>query len=382
MTGLYVVQTIASLAARNGGPPRTITALSEAEARAGARVTLITAANAAHEPEIHPDPALVRVRRTTGSWRGHDAPLAAAGTIDIIHDNGLWLPCNFAVAAAARRRRVPYVVSPHGMLAPWALAWHRGRKIIAWQAYQRRVLGQSAGLLATAEAERADIRARIKRKPIAVIANGVTLPLVLPGRSARDAHQPRTLLFLSRLHPVKNLAGLIDAWAIIAADPRFADWTLRIAGPDEAGHRADIAAHVERSGLSLRVRIEAAIAEAGKADAFAAADLFVLPSYTENFGIVVAEALAHGVPVVTSHGTPWGDVVAQGCGWWVPADAASLASALAAAMALTPGARRAMGQRGQAWVANNFGWDRIAAQSLRFYEWLIHGGAVPDFVDV
>lgn len=383
---LHVIQTVDSIAERHGGPTRTIRDLCEALGRAGARVTLI-AGNDPAGPDrlLSPDPALVETMLVPHHGR---LPLprpdlataiaCLAGPNAILHDNGLWNPANLVATATARKLRLPYVVSPHGMLAPWALAWRRQRKAVAWIAYQRRLLASCAGLVATAPAESADIRARVPARPIATIPNGVAIPAQYPDRGERDPDQERTLLFLSRLHPVKNLPGLLAAWARLAADPRFSRWHLRIAGPDEGGHRADIAALA--AGLP-RVSIEPAIAESAKAAAFAAADLFILPSFTENFGIVVAEALAHGVPVIASTGTPWQALMTDRCGWHVAPDPASLFLALEAAMALAPAERRAMGVRGHKLVARDLGWDKIAQRTLAFYTWLLAGGSRPEFVD-
>ncbi|TRW14880.1 glycosyltransferase [Glacieibacterium frigidum] len=386
---MHVVQTIGSLAERSGGPARTVTSLSEALSREGVAVTLAAGTSASDDALILPDAALVTTCKVAGRRRfgltGYDFTPAVRAALGgrpgepaLLHDNGIWSPANMAACGAARRLGLRYVVSPHGMLEPWAMAWHRNRKRVAWLLYQHRLLVRSAGLLATAEQERVAIRALFPRTPIAVIANGVDMPVTLVEAPPRTA---RTLLFMSRLHPKKNLAGLVDAWARIAADRAFDDWTLRIAGPDEGGHAAVIAARVARLGLAARVVLSGPIADADKAAAFAAADLFVLPSFSENFGIVVAEALAHGVPVVATVGTPWSELPVRGCGWWPTPDTDALTATLREALALPAAARADMGARGRAWVAAAFGWPAIAAQTAAFYEWTLHGGTRPDFVD-
>ena len=375
MTRLHVVQTVASLSEAAGGPTRTIGALCEALARGGATVDIVAGSG-----DLLPDPALVTTRFAHPSGIGAALGAARAAYPDhapILHDNGLWGRANIAASRAALAANLPYVVSAHGMLAPWALAHRSLKKRVAWGAYERRRLAGAHGLLATAEAERADIRRAVSRVPIATIPGGVDVPGVLPARPAG----PPTLLFMSRIHPVKNLIALLDAWAVLSAQPRFGAWRLRIVGPDEGGHLATVRAHAERLGVS-RVDFAGPVADADKSSAYAAADLFVLPSLTENFGVVVAEALAHGLPVVTTHGAPWAGVRDHGCGWWVAPDAAALADALGDAMARAPQDRAAMGARGRAWVARDFGWDGIAARTAAFYTWLLHGGQRPDFVDV
>ena len=378
------------MAERHGGPPRTIGALSEGLARHGVHVRLLTGDDPARgDVLLLPDAALVRTellpvtrRLGVGVYPGFAPAIRAEALagVTILHDNGIWSPANLAITRAAWAAGLPYVISPHGMLEPWALRYHKGRKAVAWRLYQHRALARSAGLLATAEPEYAALRALGLRAPVAVIANGVVVPPA--PRATPTPGNRRTLLFLSRLHPKKNLIGLLDAWRIICSDTQFDGWTLRIAGPDEGGHRADVGAHIARLGLTARVVVAGAIAEADKADAFAAADLFVLPSFSENFGIVVTEALAHGVPVITTHGTPWAELPKRGCGWWVAPTPVALAGALGEAMSLDAAARTAMGAAGRDYVGAAFGWDRIAANTLGFYEWLLHGGCRPDYVDV
>ncbi len=368
---LHIIHSVDSIAARHGGPTRAIRDLAEALARGGARVTLVTGDGAGDDGLLRPDPALVTTLHAPG-WRGLGGALAARlppellATADIVHDHGLWKPWNLGAATAAGRAGVPLVVSPHGMLAPWALAWRRQRKALAWALYQRRLLGGAAALLATAPAEAGDIRARLPRATIAVVPNGVALPAV-----AAVAARPPVILFLGRLHPVKNLPGLLAAWAQVA--PCFPGWRLRLVGPEEAGHRVQLAAEAARLGVTARLDIEAAIPDSQKAAAFAAASLFVLPSFSENFGVVAAEALAAGLPVIASTGTPWSALAREGAGWHVAPDPAGLAAALAEAMTLPAAARAAMGARGQALAARDFGWDRIAARLLAVYEWLDAG---------
>ncbi|MFZ4689633.1 MAG: glycosyltransferase [Polymorphobacter sp.] len=394
MTALRVIQTIPDISIDNGGPSRVVRSLSEALARGGAD-TLLLAGDRGHAEQrlLRPDPALVTTQLVPISRRagvpvyGFAAPIAAAHRPGrtIVHDNGIWHPGNMAATGAAARQGIPFVISPHGMLEPWALAHKPWRKRIAWAAYQQRLLTAAAGLHATAAPELASIRARLPGPPVAVIANGVAMPATLPDRAALAGRNSRRVLAMSRLHPVKNLPGLVAAWAHIAADPAFDDWTLVIRGPDEAGHEAVVAAAIAAAGLQGRIELGGAVAEADKPALFAAADLFILPSFSENFGITVAEALAQGVPVIASHGTPWQSLPAQRCGWHVAADPASLAAALQQAMRLDPAARAELGCRGHAYAQATFGWGRIGAQMARFYEWLLHGrqrgDAAPDFVD-
>lgn len=379
---LRILQSVDSLAAQHGGPSRSIVQLSEALARRGTDVTLITRQEPHGTTLVTPDKALARLSLVSGLRdrqqeiaRHLDAPGPA-----LLHDNGLWLPSNWIAARTARRLGRPYVISPHGALTPWALAWHPWRKRLALALFQHRLLAQASGLIASAEPERAGIRRLVQRPPIAVIANGIALPDTIPEHDFAP-ESPRTLLFLSRLHPVKNLPSLISAWARLLPRPEFRNWQLVIAGPEEVGHRAELDRQVESLGPAPRISFAGPVPDERKSAVYASADLFILPSNSENFGLVVAEALAHGRPVITTTGTPWSDLPALGAGWWTAPTAEALADAMAEAMALPAEARAAMGRRGAAMVASRYGWPQIAGQTLAFYQWLVSGGPKPPFVD-
>ncbi|HQC73212.1 MAG TPA: glycosyltransferase, partial [Candidatus Competibacteraceae bacterium] len=205
---------------------------------------------------------------------------------DILHDHGLWLPSNHYAAEAARQYRIPLMIQPRGMLEPWAIQHKGGKKRLALALYQRRDLATARVLVATAEQEYVNLRALGLRQPIAIIPNGVPLPdsdAVL-ARPPRPAGAPRTVLFLGRVYPVKGLLNLIDAWARV----RPTGWRLQIAGPDEAGHLVEVLARARQAGASEAVDYVGAVDGAAKSALYRSADLFVLPSFTENFGVVVA----------------------------------------------------------------------------------------------
>ena len=366
---IRVVHTTASLHARNGGPPRTISALAEGLGDAGLDVSVVAYDDG--EPSVRPDARAARtllVERAGGAQAFGQA--IADATPEIVHDHGLWLPTNHAAAQAARRLGAPLVATTRGMLEPWARRQGRIKKALAWRAYQRRNLEGAAVLHATAESEAQSIRDAGLRVPVAVVPNGVVVPpdVLLP---TRTSGAPRRALFLSRVHPKKGLPMLLDAWAAVQPG----GWELVIVGPDDVGHRADLEAQAQRLGLP-EVSFQGTVADEAKWDLYRSADLFVLPTYSENFGVVVAEALAAGVPVVTTIGAPWADLETHACGWWVAPETRSIAEALRAATAASDAERAAMGARGRALVARAYGWPGIAARMAEVYDWVL--GRRPD----
>jgi len=187
----------------------------------------------------------------------------------------------------------------------------------------------------------------------------------------------RKVLFLGRVYPVKGLLNLINAWARIRID----GWCLQIAGPDQDGHLAEVLKLVQQIGLKDSVQYIGAVDLDAKNQLFQSADLFVLPSFTENFGLVIAEALAHGLPVIATHGAPWRDLETYKCGWWIEVGVEPLAAALSAAMALSDVERQAMGGRGRDYV-QRYEWRGIATQTVEVYRWILGYGSRPDFVQL
>jgi glycosyltransferase involved in cell wall biosynthesis len=260
------------------------------------------------------------------------------------------------------------------MLAPWALHHRRWKKRIAWWLYQRRILAGAALLHATSMAERRDIRAAGLRNPIAVIPNAVDIPASLPERKRVSPN--RRVLFLGRLHPVKGLDNLLEAWANV----RPVDWELTLAGPDEEGYRAKLEAIIGQRGLANDVRFVGSVEGEDKWKLYRSADLFVLPTKSENFGIAIAEALACGLPVITTKGAPWQELLTHRCGWWTEIGVEPLAHALREATTLTEAQRREMGERGRQLVEQKYTWPAAAGKMLAVYEWMLGRKEEPDFV--
>lgn len=200
------------------------------------------------------------------------------------------------------------------MLEPWALE-HRGwRKRLALGLYQRADLDTAALLFATADQEAENIRSLGFRQPIAIVPNGVEMGLLGTCVSTKmKVHESdiRTVLFLSRIHPKKGLLNLIK----VGADCVPPNWRLCLAGPDEGGHLAEVLRLVRNSHLEEVVSTTLGRLKGRRVALFFSSDLFVLPTFSENFGVVVVEALAHGVPVITTRGAPWSGLVSRECGW-------------------------------------------------------------------
>ncbi len=296
------------------------------------------------------------------------------GSMDICHQHGLWLRVSHQTTTIARRNKIPLILSPRGMLEPWALNSKKWKKKLAWALYQRRDLQIATAFHATADSEAESIRRLGFEQPIAVIPNGVDLPEMVHRKDKTS--EKRTALFLSRINPKKGLPMLLDAWKQVAP----AEWRLVIAGNDDSNHLPVVKRKIRELGLGDRVEIAGALFGKAKESAYRSADLFVLPSYSENFGIVVAEALGYGVPVLTTTGCPWKELQTHNCGWWVDPTPVGIESGLASALAQRGEELREMGLKGRKLVEDHYQWPGIAERMLEFYEWVLNGGKQPDFV--
>lgn len=299
----------------------------------------------------------------------------SAKRVDIFHNHGLWLMPNVMVGRVATETAKLLVVSPRGMLAKEALKFSRFKKSVFWALLQQHAVGNADAWHATSLEEAEDIRAFGIKAPIAVIPNGVDDATLLASHAERGSK--RTVLFLSRIHPKKGLASLIAAWSEIANQRPL--WELVIAGPDEGNHRAELIRQVTELGVSS-IRFLEPVYGSEKASLLASADLFILPTKSENFGIAVAEALSAGLPAIVTKGAPWSGLIEHSCGWWIDHGVGSLKAALLEATSLPPQSRKKMGLRGRAWMKQSFGWKAVGRHMACFYDWIAEHKERPSFI--
>lgn len=286
--------------------------------------------------------------------------------VQVLHLHGLWSPFLHRVARWARHNHVPFVWSPHGMLTPWALENKWYKKLPALALYQWRDLRAAAVLHATAPSEVADIRRLGLRNPVVEAPLGVDLPDVRE-KGLRVQGALRTLLFVSRVQRKKGLPNLISAWSRLPQEFRT-NWHIRIVGPDQEGHMAELKAQATALKVLDNITFVGPKFGADLANEYSAADVFVLPTHSENFGSVVLEALAYGVPTIATKGAPWAELESERCGLWVEQGVEPLRTALQKMMELSDAERAEMGARGRRLAATRYQWPAVAETLLACYK--------------
>jgi glycosyltransferase involved in cell wall biosynthesis len=309
----------------------------------------------------------------------------ASTKLDLIHNHGLWMFPNLYARQAALGNHLPLVISPHGMLESWSLNHSRMKKWLAWMLYEQKNLLSATVFHVTSAEEAASVRRLGFKQPIALIPTGIDIAEFneQPGKEILTKLFPeladkKWLLFLSRLHPKKGIDNLLEVWQKLEA--KFPDWHLILAGPDLIGYQAKLALLVEQLNLKQRVTFTGMLTGQHKISALSNADLFVLPTHSENFGIAIAESLACGVPVITTKGTPWQDLESYGCGWWIEDNQDSLMKTLVEGLELSFSERQAMGLKGRNLVEAKYSWNSISQEMASVYFWVISGGEPPSCI--
>lgn len=353
-----------------GGPPRSVPAMAKGLSQLGAVVTIVC---------VYTDNMNTHILNGTDvrlvTFNGFPSKKDFENCFeqehfDVVHTQGIWNLFYCKAVRVARKMNIPYVVSPRGTLKPWAYAHHGLKKKIAMFLYERRNLSFASCILTTAESEAQHIRNLGFSNSIAVIPNGMDLS-EYPCRSIEKRDEIRKeILFLSRINPQKGIDFLIGAW--IKLSRQYPDWKVRIVGPFEIEEYVlKLKKQIKDLGLNDSVIIQPAVYGQEKSKLYSQASLFVLPTFTENFGMVIAEAMACGLPVITTVGAPWECLKTEDMGWWIEIGETPLLKALGEALSKGEDDLFEMGQRCSDYVRHHFDSNKVAESYFRLYKSLI-----------
>ncbi len=286
---------------------------------------------------------------------------------DLVHVNCCWMPQSAWTQKWAQQAGYKVVLSPHGMLEPWIMARHYWtKKVPALWLFQKQAVCKADYLHATAESEKENLLKLGYNNKIAVVANGVDVEQIAIKTSWK---RNKKILFLSRIHVKKGIEILLEAVACLKK--QLADYTIYIAGEGEKEYINQLTQKVHQIGLSEMVVFCGGVYGKQKWALFKEADLFVLPTYSENFGIVVAEALACGTPVITTKGTPWEELETEHCGWWIKIGVKPTLNALTEFLQTDESKLQKMGLNGRKLVNDKYSSTKTAKEMILLYRRII-----------
>jgi len=305
-------------------------------------------------------------------------------SIDIIHSHGLWMYQGYAARRFAQRGKIPLVISPHGMLEPWAFNHSKWKKRIVSWLFENNNL-KTAACLHVCESEYENIRRLGLRNPVAILPNGVDLKAYknIPKYNRLEQRFPvlqglRRALFISRIHPKKGLAHLLRAWAALHKD--FKNWMLLIVGSDQLGHKQEMETLARNLGIENVVIFSSPLYDDEKIEALAGSDIFLLPSFSEGFSMIILDAAACGLPILLTPQCNFPELAKYQAAVEVKPNEYDTERGLRLLMNLSDTERKAMGKRGRNIIKDKYNWPPITKELLAVYDWLLGNGAKPDCV--
>jgi glycosyltransferase involved in cell wall biosynthesis len=298
---------------------------------------------------------------------------------NIVHQHGIFLPISIFTKSISNKVKV--IISPHGLLEPQALLAQSWKKSIVRFLYENSNLKKSSCLVACSEKEASNLSSLNFDVPIAILPNGIDENFIkekttfqeriLFRKTKKIPQEKKILLFISRIHPIKGLPFLLRLILKMKTEIKDADWILVIAGINEKNHEQSLKNFVEKYFLGDIVKFVGPVYGRDKILLYDNASAFVLPSKSENFGIVVIEALARGIPVIASTNTPWSDLTEFKCGWWVKRNEQDFLITLKNLLKLNSSELTKMGESGKKLVKKKYLWESIAEQSVNLYRWIL-----------
>lgn len=362
-----------------GGPSRSVPILAKGLSEIGCDTILMTRETANMNFHVLEEGSNVHIIVLPYSIRYDELEKTIlAGHYDVIHIQCIWTPIYHQVIKIARKHGIKYIITPRGTLEPWSMSKKRLKKCLAMMLYQRSDLHHADAILATADLEAQHIRELGFKNPIAIIPNGIDIseyrcrPVITKNKVKKQ------LLFLSRIHEKKGLELLISAWETLQS--KYPDWNVLIAGNGEKQYIQQLRKIINEKSLENSIRIVPPVFGEEKRELYSESSLFVLPSYSENFGMVIAEAMSCGVPVITTTGTPWEELNKMGIGWCINLSVENLIEAIDNALSLGCDQLFDLGQKCHDYVANKYQYIKVAENNLVLYRWLLNPLSQIDFL--
>ena len=299
---------------------------------------------------------------------------------NIIHQHGIWTPMSLYSMKVRKQFNLKSVIQPHGYLEPFRLNISKYKKKAAYRLFERSNLRNASALIACSEDEALKLKSMFPKNDVAVIFNGIDPDFFnAPSVKSPKPKTKKRILFLSQIIPLKGLDRLFRVIADIGVH-HFDDWEFMVAGYGDEKYLKSLKTLVTSLNLNILVSFVGRKLGQDKLEMFDNATFFVLPTFNENYGIVVAEALARGLPVLTTKGTPWKELDTRNCGLWLDNTEEGLRVGLMKMLDEPESKIKNMGLNGKNLIADKYLWDRTTLRTIDLYRWILHGGAKPDFI--
>ena len=296
----------------------------------------------------------------------YNALMKDAANYDLIHNHSFWMAPNIYAGLVSKCKNIPLVNAPRGTMSKEALSRSRWKKTLVKLLGQKKAIYQTDAFHTTAKHESDDVKRLYPNTPIIQHSNGIDIPVL---EDFDFISNSKKLLFLGRIHPIKGIENLIEAWANI--ENEFTDWHLDIVGKGNSNYIKELQRKIDSLSLK-RILIKKPLFGNTKMTAYQRADLYILPSFSENFGVTVAESLANNTPVITTNGTPWLELANNNAGWCIDVGVRPIEEILKIALNISKTELFEMGLNGRKWMKRDFSWDSIAKDMIKAYNSLIY----------
>lgn len=369
---MKVLTFVSDIDNRSGGPSRSVPMLVKGLAEVGVDITLMTMQTGQMNSHAL-DGSSAKLKALEEFDKKAVEHFVLDEKFDLIQIQSMWDPKYHMLVKIAQKHNIPYLITPRGMLEPWSLTQSKWKKKIAMMLYQKSDLNKASCIFTTAEMEAKHVHELGIHVPCSVIPNGIETE-GYPCRTSVGVVK-KQVLFLSRIHIKKGIELLIDAWKKIIND--FPGWKLVIVGNGEPEYIESLNQRIVSLELQDSVEIKEPVFGAAKLELYQSSALFVLPSFSENFGMVIAEAMSCGVPTLTTTNCPWEILNETKTGWCIDLSVENLEKALREALSMEPDRLYDMGQRASKLVFENFNYRNVAARTKELYEWILGEGNKP-----
>lgn len=379
---MKILQTIQGMAASSGGPSTCTRDLLEGLAHLNANVDLLTAS-----PKNPSDANLGKgslwLKEVPNDYK---TPLCFSRNLrkalqeseyDIYHANALWMYLNHLTCKIARDKHKPYIISPHGMLYPTALAIKYWKKWPMLKLWFDKDIHSAACLHATCLPEMEYCRDFGYRGPIAVIPNCVVMPEHVQLCTSKP--KKKSIGFLGRLHPIKKIENILYG-ASMAIQSGCEPFSIEIMGKGDDTYEQFLRDETARLGLSEYVHFVGFVSGNEKYERLSKLWALFVPSAQENFGMIVPESLICGTPVYASTGTPWSELNDFNCGWWKDNSPETISAVIIDLLSKSEDEVVEMGTRGRKLIEEKYEQNKVAGMMHNLYKWINGEGEKPEFV--